>query len=205
MIQASCHVSLLKAYIYRTDFLSAFRLMERINECAGNFMLPPWITNTVSAFNVYIWLANGDLNAALKWVKERKLSAEDEIHNLRELEYLALAHILLVQKRLDDADVLLQRLIENAQAGDRVYLVIEMRLWRVLIFKAKGEKASAIKELEMALSLAGPGGFLMIFVSKGKPVAELLEEMLQAKKTDDDDTKAGFSRSYVKKIAWSQR
>jgi LuxR family maltose regulon positive regulatory protein len=40
----------------------------------------------------------------------------------------------------------------------------------------------------------------MIFVSKGKPVAELLEEIIEVKKRDQDDTKAGFSLSYVKKI-----
>jgi LuxR family maltose regulon positive regulatory protein len=31
-------------------------------------------------------------------------------------------------------------------------------------------------------------------------VAELLEEIVAVKKRDQDDTKAGFSRSYVKKI-----
>ena len=200
VIQASCQVSLLKAYLYRTDFSSAFKLMEQINECAGNFMLPPWITNTISALNVYTWLATGNLNAAVQWVKERKLSVDNEIENLRELEYLALAHILIVQKQLDDADRLLQRLIGNAKAGDRVYLIIEMQLWRVLIYKTKGDTAAALGELKKALSLAEPGGLLMIFISKGKPVAELLEEIIDVKKRDHDDTKAGFSLAYAKKI-----
>jgi hypothetical protein len=96
-------------------------MMAKINACAGNFMLPPWITNTISALNVYIWLATSDRNAALNRVKERKLNVDDEIQSLRELEYLAFAHILVVEKRLDDADGLLQRLIENAETGDRVY------------------------------------------------------------------------------------
>ena len=163
-------------------------------------MLPPWITNTFSAFNVYIWLASGNLNAALQWAKERKLSIDNKLDNLRELEYLALAHILITQKQLDDADGLLQRLIKNAKAGDRVYLIVELRLCRVLIFKAKGDTAAALTELKSALVLAEPGGLLMIFVSKGKPVAELLEEILEAKKSDHGHTTAGFSRSYVKKI-----
>jgi len=42
----------------------------------------------------------------------------------------------------------------------------------------------------------------MMFVSKGKPVAELLEEILAVQKQDHDATKAGFSLSYAKKI-WS--
>ena len=196
VILASCQVSLLKANLYRMDFPSAFKLMDRINEGAGNFMLPPWITNTISALNVFIWLATGNLDAALQWVKERKLNVSNKIENMRELEYLALAHILIVQKQFDDADRLLERLIENAKAGDRVYLVIEIQLWRVLVFKAKGDTAAALGELKMALSLAEPGGLLMIFVSKGKPVADLLDEIIEVKKSNHDDAEAGFSLSY---------
>jgi len=200
VIMASCAISLLRAFLYRMDFTGAIKLLEKLNESTRDFSLPPWITNTISAFNVYIWLARGDLNAALRWVKARNLSTDDKLDNLRELEYLALAHILIVQQQMEDADGLLARLIENATTGDRVFLIIEMRLWRALIFKAKGDAAAALDELKMALALAEPGGPLMIFVSKGEPVAELLTEILQAEKSAPDRTRAGFSRSYVKKI-----
>ena len=71
---------------------------------------------------------------------------------------------------------------------------------RALIFKAKQDKAAALAELRLALSLAEPGGLIMILVSKGKPVAELLEEIVTVKKRDHDAAKAGFSLSYAKKI-----
>jgi LuxR family maltose regulon positive regulatory protein len=200
VIMASCSISLLRGLIYRMDFASVLKVMERLNESARDFMLPPWITNTISAFNVYIWLARGDLNAALQWAKERKLSADNKLDNLREVEYLALAHILITQKQLDDADGLLQRLIQSAKAGDRVYLLVEMRLWRALLFQAKQDRAAALSELKLALSLAEPGGLIMVFVSKGQPVAELLEKMVEVKKRDHDDTQAGFSLSYAKRI-----
>jgi ATP/maltotriose-dependent transcriptional regulator MalT len=133
VILASCQIILMKAFLYRMDFANAVNMMEKINECAGHFILPPWITNTVSALIVYIWLATGDMNSALNWVDERKLSIDDTIQSLRELEYLSFAHILFFQQRLDDADGLLQPLIENAAIGDRVYLIVKMRLCRVLI------------------------------------------------------------------------
>jgi LuxR family maltose regulon positive regulatory protein len=200
VIMASCCISLLRGLLYRADFAAAFKIVETLNESARDFSLPPWITNTISAFNVYIMLASGNLNAAIQWVQERGLSVDDEIDNLREVEYLALTHILITQKRLDEADRLSQRLIENARAGDRVYLMIEVHLWRALIFKAKADIAAALGELKLALALAEPGGPLMMFVSKGMPVAELLEEILAARKRDHDAAKAGFSLAYVKKI-----
>ena len=95
---------------------------------------------------------------------------------------------------------MLQRLIENAMAAGRVYMLIEMRLLRILIFTLKADTAAALAELKLALALAEPGGFIMIFASKGKPMADLLEEIVAVKKRDHDATKAGFSLSYAKKI-----
>ena len=200
VIVAVCQISLLRAFMYQMDLAGALKLMENINERAGNFVLPPWITNLISALNVFFWLGSGNLNAALQWAQERGLRTDDTLDGLHEVEYLALSHILIAQNKLDEADQLLQRLIENATAGDRVYMVIEMRLLRILIFTLKADTAAALTELKLALALAEPGGFIMIFVSKGPHVAELLEEILTVKKRDHDAATAGFSLSYAQKI-----
>jgi len=201
VILAICQLSLLRASMYRMDLVGALKLMENINERAADFALPPWVKSAISAINVFFLLGSGNLNAALLWARERGLRPDDKPDDLHEVEYIALAHILMAQNKLDEADELLQRLIENATAGDRVYMLIEMRLWRVLIFTLKADTAAALAELKLALVLAEPGGFIMMFVSKGKPVAELLEEILAVKKRDHDAVKAGFSLSYAKKIS----
>jgi len=200
VLVAACQLSLLRALIYQMDLAGVLKLIEELNEIARNFALPSWIANVISAFNVFSWLGSGNLNAALQWAKERGLSADDKLDSQHEVAYLALAHILIAQNKLDEADQLLQRLIKNATAGDRVYMLIEMRLWRVLIFTLKADKAAAMAELKLALALAAPGGFIMIFVSKGNHVAELLEEILAVKKGDHDVAEAGYSLSYARKI-----
>lgn len=165
--------------------------------------IPParscWITNTISAFNVYMWIASGNLNKAVQWAKEKGLSVDNKLANLREPEYIALVHILIAQGQLDDADRLLLRLIENAKAGDRVFMMIEMRLMRAMILKAQADTTAVLGELKSALSLDEPGGLMRIFVSKGRPMAELLEEIIAVKKGDREVSKAGFSLAYVKK------
>jgi LuxR family maltose regulon positive regulatory protein len=200
VIVAVCQLSLLRAFMYRMDIFGALKLMEDINERAGNFVLPSWVTNLISALNVFFWLGSGNLNAALQWAQERGLSIDDELEGLYEVEYLALAHILIAQNKLDEAGQLLQRLIENATAADRVYMLIEMRLLRISIFTLKADTAAALAELKSALALGEHGGLIMIFVSKGKPVADLLEEILAVKKRDHDAARAGFSLSYAQKI-----
>lgn len=200
VILAICQISLLRALMYRMDFAGAVKLMESINERAADFKLPPWVKSAISALNVFFLLGSGNLNAALQWAQERGLRSDDKLDDLREVEYIALAHILIAQNKLDEADQLFQRLIKNATVDGRVYMLIEMRLWRVLIFTLKGETAAALAELKLALALSEPGGFIMMLVSKGKPVAELLEEILAVKKRDHDAARAGFSLSYAKKI-----
>jgi LuxR family maltose regulon positive regulatory protein len=200
VIVAVCQISLLRAFMYQMDLAGALKLMEDINERTGNFVLPPWITNLISALNVFFWLGSGNLNAALQWAQERGLSIDDKLDVMRELEYVALAHIHIAQNKLDEADQLLQRLVENATAAGRVYMQIEMRLLRILIFTLKADTAAALVELKLALALAEPGGFIMMFVSKGPHVAQLLEEILAVKKRDHDAAKAGFSLSYAQKI-----
>ncbi len=200
VIAAVCQLSLLRAFMYRGDIASASKLMKNINERADNFPLPVWVMSAISAFNVFFLLGGGKLNAALQWAQERGLRIDDKLDALHEVEYMALAHILIAQNKLDEADQLLQRLIKNATVGDRVYMLIEMRLWRVLIFKLKADTAAALAELKLALALARPGGFIMMFVSKGNHVAKLLEEILTVKKRDHDAAKAGFSLGYAQKI-----
>jgi LuxR family maltose regulon positive regulatory protein len=200
VILGSIQVSLLRALLYRMDFAGAYKAMERLNESVRNFALPPWITNTTGALNVLFWMVAGDLSRALQWVKERGLSIDGDLENLRAFEYIALTNILIAQKRLDDAARFTQRLIEMAQAGDNAHMQIEIRLLRSSIFKALEDKQAALDEFKEALKLGEPGGFLMIFVSKGKPVADLLEEVVAVKKQDHDAAKADFTLAYAKKL-----
>ena len=198
---AVCQISLLRVYMYQMDLARASKLMEDINERAGNFVLPSWITNLISALNVFFWLGSGNLNAALQWAQERGLRNDDQLDVMDLVEYLALSHILIAQNKMEESDQLLQRLIEKATADDRVYMMIEMRLLRILIFTLKADNSAALAELKLALGLAEPGGFIMIFVNKGPHVAVLLEEILAVKKRDHDAAKAGFSLAYAQKIA----
>ncbi len=201
VIMSSCQIGLLRAFMYRMNLSGAVKIMDDMSERADNFALPPWITGPLSAFRVFFWLATGELNSALKWAQRRGFGIDDKLNNLYQFEYLSFVHILIAQEKLDDADYLLQRLIEMANTGDHVYMMVEMRLCRLMIFMLKAETAAAMAELKSALALAEPGGLIMIFVSKGKPVADLLGKIVATKKQDHDTTKAGFSLAYAKKIS----
>jgi LuxR family maltose regulon positive regulatory protein len=196
----SSRLILMKTYIHSRDYVAAEGVLKELNESAREATLPIWTINTVSAYNVLYKLAKGNLKAAVQWIKERGLNPDDKLDNRRQPEYLALAEILISQNRLNEADSFLQRLIENARAGDSIYIMIQMQLLRALVLQLKGDTTAALIEMELALALAEPGGFITIFVSRGKPVIDLLEIIIQRKKRAQTDTEAHFSLSYLRRI-----
>jgi LuxR family maltose regulon positive regulatory protein len=62
-----------------------------------------------------VWLVQGDVAAAARWVQERGLSVNDELSYLHEVEHIVLARVLIAQDKPDEALRLLERLLSAAQ------------------------------------------------------------------------------------------
>jgi LuxR family maltose regulon positive regulatory protein len=125
-----------------------------------------------------IWLAQDKLDAASQWVGERGLDAGGEPTLLHEMEYIALARILIAQERLDEATGLLYRLLEAVEAGGRTSRAIEIVMLQALTYQAGGDMDQAMSTFERCLHLAEPGGFIRIFIDEGPPMARLVQEAL---------------------------
>jgi LuxR family maltose regulon positive regulatory protein len=93
---------------------------------------------------------------------------------VHEIEYIALARLLIAQERQEEASRLLQRLLEGTEAGGRNSRTIEVLNLQALAAQAGEDTTQAITSLERALSLAEPGGFVRIFVDEGPSMASLL-------------------------------
>ena len=99
-----------------------------------------------------------------------------------EPEYIILARILIAQNKPEEAERLLQRLIKNAIAGNRIATAIQMHLVMVLALSAQGRLDAAMNELKKTISLAQPGRFINVFVFEGQPVETLLDKILSGEK-----------------------
>ncbi|MEZ4678277.1 MAG: LuxR C-terminal-related transcriptional regulator [Caldilineaceae bacterium] len=135
----------------------------------------------VAALRVRLWLAQGQLDAALAWAQEQGLSAQDELSYLREFEHITLARVLLAHQRHDQAAHglaetirFLARLLQAAKAGGRVGRVIEILVLQALAHQAQGDQATALLPLARALTLAEPEGYVRIFVDEGKAMRLLI-------------------------------
>ena len=138
----------------------------------------------VAAMRARSHLLQGELAEALAWVRERGLSARDDLSYVREFEHVTLARVLLALHRterseesLQDAVRLLDRLLAEAESGGRTGTVIEILTLQALTHQTHGDMPAALASLGRAVSLAEPEGYVRIFVDEGAPMGSLLRRL----------------------------
>ena len=139
----------------------------------------------IAALKTRVLVAQGSLDEAFDWTRERDLAVEDELSYLREFEHITLARVLLARYQRDRADRfildalgLLERLLKAAEEGvPRTGSVIEILVVQALAHQLHGDIPAALNPLQQALTLAEPEEYVRIFVSEGPPLAQLLLEV----------------------------
>ncbi len=169
------------------DDMGAQEALQTAHRLAERFDAMEVDDISVALCQLRLWIAQGDLEAAARWVEGRDLtSAKDfdlarlyeEIRTTTSLyrfsEYTTLAWLRLAQGRPGDALRLLKPLRQAAEEGEWVAYEIDVLILEALAHEAQGESRPALDALDRALTLAEPGGFVRLFVEKGAPMARLL-------------------------------
>jgi LuxR family maltose regulon positive regulatory protein len=123
-------------------------------------------------------LAQGQLENAIKWAEERGLRADQPSKRLLSIEYLAFVRILIAQGRLDEANGLIDQIIEITEQRGLTTRQIELLILKALASHAQDAASEAMAALEQALTLAKPRGFIRIFVDEGPLMGQLLYEAM---------------------------
>jgi LuxR family maltose regulon positive regulatory protein len=154
-----------------------------------------------AVYQAHLWVIQGDLEAALRWARERGLalspsallridSVEGEVEGLdrevgdgslissypRCLEQLTLARLYTAQGQPEAALRNLQPLLQAVEVRGWTRLVLNILLLQAVALQKQGEPLEALTVLERALSLAEPEGYVRVFVDEGEPMARLLYE-----------------------------
>jgi LuxR family maltose regulon positive regulatory protein len=175
-----------------------FVAMSGIREAEGEFAaaldllgeaevlyLPGFLPETrpIAARKARIWIKQGRLSQAQAWAQWRGLSAADATSYLHEFDHITLARLLIAQHRTEpnhrvigEVQVLLERLLEAAQAGSRTGSANEILILQALAHHAKGDVDAALVPLSRALAQCEPEGYIRLFADEGEPMAALLQK-----------------------------
>ncbi len=143
----------------------------------------------IHALKARVHIMDGDLDAAQRWSRDRRVTPADAVTFLREFEHLTLVRLLLARHHrdsaaggardpsaLDEVAALLDRLHADAEPT-RAGSLLEIGTLRALTHHARGDRREALVELSRALARAPePHSYTRLFLDEGAPMLALLED-----------------------------
>jgi len=150
-----------------------------------------------ATYQAHLWVIQGDLEAALRWAKERGLDpspalseTKGEVEGLdreigdgslissypRCLEHVTLARLYTAQGQHEAALKILQPLLQAVEVRGWTRLVINILVLQAVALQKQGDTLQALTALERALSLAEREGYVRVFVDEGEPMVRLLRQ-----------------------------
>lgn len=157
------------------DIEQADETLRRMESLARETPLPPWIVSPMTALRVLLWLAQGEMEQALAWVKNSSLSLDDTRMFGREFEYLAFVRLLAMQGEIDLAQTVLTRLFNVTHESQRASLSLIILLTQALLFQVQRKPDAALQAAVDALYIGEKGDFVRSFLDVGTPLVPLLQ------------------------------
>jgi LuxR family maltose regulon positive regulatory protein len=168
------HVVLARIKLAQGDLDGAWGAIRAVEQLGREHNLPATPAGLAKAFPARLWLAEGNLAAAGRWVQEAGIAIDDPVPFARESEYLSLLRVLLAQGEHDAVLAFVERMLPIVEAAGRVGRAIELLTYQARAYGGKEAILQALDALERALSLAQPEGYVRMFLDHGPPMAELL-------------------------------
>jgi LuxR family maltose regulon positive regulatory protein len=168
---------LLRVSLSRCDLETARSALLQLERIARSMNQPCYLhywSLFTTIDQVRLWLACGELDRAIRWVKELDITERNGTPFTHEREEVARVRILLAT---DEPKVALQRLepiLVRATTGQRWGHVIEMQLLQALAYQMCQEETKALVALSEAVRLAEPEGYIRCFVDEGASMETLL-------------------------------
>ena len=162
--------------------------------------------NVVSLFNpgpaerARLLLALGETDEVEGWIAQRGPRETDAPDYAREREHLLLARVLVARGHPERALSLLDRLHASAVSQGRFGSVIEVRVLQALAFEAASRSADASGALTDALALAGPEGYVRVFLDEGPAMATLLRRVAASAPRDPAPTPDAAAAEYALRL-----
>lgn len=155
------------------DEAEARALMQQVLQIIRNGALKQ-IFLPAAAWQAWLWLMQGNLEAAAQWAWEIEPTVHGDLNPALEFEHMILARVQIAQGRLDSAQSLLARLRTAAHDAGRLGRVISLSILQALAARLQGNIDAALDALGYALSLAEPEGYVRTFIDEGTAMEELL-------------------------------
>lgn len=147
---------------------------------------PAWIIPEIYAMQIYIHLAQGNFAAAEDVLLQQGYNEQAPVNHLSENLHLANLRLKLFQLRekrmpVEDARQVFELagcILSAALHAQRLGIVLRTLLLRAQLNVETGNQPAALDDLQQALEIAEPEGYIRSFVDEGSVIAALLRHSL---------------------------
>jgi LuxR family maltose regulon positive regulatory protein len=146
-------------------------------EAASGEPLPPLASADLLALRARILVRRGALSEAARCAEEAVRLAGRDRGQAGAAVALAVARVHQARSKPDAAVAELTRSLAAAEASGRLGTAIELLILRSLARVRQGDTHAGEADLERALALGEPEGYVRIFVEEGEPMAQLLRRL----------------------------
>lgn len=131
----------------------------------------------VQAWDAILNIARGEITSAAGWASNRGLTTPvdlDTVETAQEIERRAFARLLVAQRKIPEAEAVLESLLSWTEVNGLVRSTIEILALLSLVQHATGGREQALRTLARALMQAEPEGYVRTFIDAGPMMATLL-------------------------------
>jgi LuxR family maltose regulon positive regulatory protein len=152
----------------------------------------------LDVFTANLYISKGDADSAAKRIAADRLGVFDDISASREFEYIVFARYLILINRLDEALILLSRLVNFSTMENRLGSQIEALCLSAICSNRMGETSNAMLALHEALELGYEDGYTRTFTDEGQPMTDLLANYRAWIRQNGNDKYEEYSRHLLK-------
>ncbi|HLO16080.1 MAG TPA: hypothetical protein VK206_14705, partial [Anaerolineales bacterium] len=182
-------------YTAQRDFPRARTAVENAFTQLTYFREYPRTISIVTASQVSLWLAEGNLAEAQKWAQTEFPQMPVEYYYARELDHICLARVLVASQHWESALELLQCLSHEAEKGKRLGRLLKINILQTLALSELNRSEEAVDLLENCLQFAQQEGFMRVFLDEGMRMKALIQRGKQERGWQDSELS-----SYIAKL-----
>jgi ATP/maltotriose-dependent transcriptional regulator MalT len=136
------------------------------------------VETAVAANKALLAFRQGDLVMASHWANTFDINSMLPYPLQWELNALIAGRIWLAEKKFTKANILFDKLLEQAQASGNIRICMEIHLLQALLALEQNQVDLARQSLLKSLNLAAPEGFVRLFLDEGEPIRSFIKECL---------------------------
>ncbi len=159
----------------RGDMAGALSTLEECESMLEAIRKPHW-NDLVAAVKARYFIEIGNMDRAERWLRANKLGTFSEINRVHEFDLIVLARVLWAKKNLNDAEILLMRLLSFAEAENRPHSMVEILNLLGMIACQKGNARPAAEAMERSLRLGLSEGYVRSYLDERAPMLPALKQ-----------------------------